>query len=507
MVPTRPVSCAGSPKLSNSLSCFPYRDNSRTPTFMAENTSVNLAVVGGGPGGYAAAFLAADIGLTVTLIDPEVNPGGVCLYRGCIPSKALLHVAKLIEESHQAKNWGIEFSAPKIDLARLRSWKESVVQRLTGGLGQLSKQRKVKYIQGRAGFETSNTLRVTKADGSSESLSFDRILLATGSRPAIIPSLKIDSPRMMDSTGALNLPDIPKSLLVVGGGYIGLELGSVYAALGTRVTVVEMLSGLLPGADRDLVLPLHKRLEKMFEAILLNTTVAAVKDEGAGIRATFEGPEVKEREKVFDRVLVSVGRKPNSEIPGLEKTQVKLGPKGFIQVNQQLQTGDPSISAIGDVVGEPMLAHKAMHEGRTAVEAIAGHKVAFEPAAIPAVVFTDPEVAWAGLTETQAQKENREVKVAKFPWAASGRAVTLDRPEGMTKIIFDPHTERVLGVGIVGVSAGEMIAEGVLAIEMAALAHDVAKTIHPHPTLSETVMNAAEVFFGTATDIYRPKRG
>jgi dihydrolipoamide dehydrogenase len=473
---------------------------------MAENTSVNLAVVGGGPGGYAAAFLAADIGLTVTLIDPEVNPGGVCLYRGCIPSKALLHVAKLIEESHQAKNWGIEFSAPKIDLARLRSWKESVVQRLTGGLGQLSKQRKVKYIQGRAGFENSNTLRVTKADGSSESLRFDRILLATGSRPAIIPSLKIDSPRMMDSTGALNLPDIPKSLLVVGGGYIGLELGSVYAALGTRVTVVEMLSGLLPGADRDLVLPLHKRLEKMFEGILLNTTVKSLKEESGGIRATFDGADVKEREKVFDRVLVSVGRKPNSEIPGLEKTRVKVGPKGFIQVNKQLQTDDPSIFAIGDVVGEPMLAHKASHEGRTAVEAIAGRKVAFEPHAIPAVVFTDPEIAWAGLTETQAKETGREIAVAKFPWGASGRAITLDRPEGMTKLILDPKSERILGVGMVGTGVGELIAEGVLAIEMAATATDLELTIHPHPTLSETVMEAAEVFFGTSTDVYRPKR-
>jgi dihydrolipoamide dehydrogenase len=326
---------------------------------MADNSSLHLAVVGGGPGGYAAAFLAADIGLKVTLIDPEVNPGGVCLYRGCIPSKALLHVAKLIEESHQAKNWGIEFADPKIDLGKLRGWKETVVQRLTGGLGQLSKQRKVQYIQGRAAFENSTALRVTKADGSSESLRFDRILIATGSRPAVIPSLKIDSPRMLDSTGALDLKDIPKSLLVVGGGYIGLELGSVYAALGTRVTVVEMLSGLLPGADRDLVLPLHKRLEKMFDGILLNTTVKSLKEESGGIRATFDGADVKEREKVFAKVLVSVGRKPNSEIPGLDKTQVKVGPKGFIQVNKQLQTDDPAIYAIGDVVGEPMLAHKA----------------------------------------------------------------------------------------------------------------------------------------------------
>jgi dihydrolipoamide dehydrogenase len=474
---------------------------------MADNTNLQLAVVGGGPGGYAAAFLAADLGLKVTLIDPEVNPGGVCLYRGCIPSKALLHVSKLIEESHQAKNWGIEFSDPKIDLAKLRAWKEGVVKRLTGGLGQLSKQRSVKYIQGRAGFENANTLRVTKADGTGESLRFDRILLATGSRPAVIPALKIDSPRMMDSTGALDLKDIPKTLLVVGGGYIGLELGSVYAALGTKVTVVEMLSGLLPGADRDLVLPLHKRLEKAFDGILLNTMVKSLKEESAGIRATFDGADVKEREKVFEKVLVSVGRKPNSEIPGLDKTRVKVGPKGFIQVNKQLQTDDPSVYAIGDVVGEPMLAHKAMHEGRTAVEAVIGRKVAFEPHAIPAVVFTDPEIAWAGLTETQAKENGREIAVAKFPWGASGRAITLDRPDGMTKLILDPKTERVLGVGIVGVGAGDLISEGVLAIEMAALAGDLELTIHPHPTLSETVMEAAEVFFGTSTDVYRPKRG
>jgi dihydrolipoamide dehydrogenase len=475
---------------------------------LEETGKLRIAVVGGGPGGYAAAFLAADLGMQVTLIDPEVNPGGVCLYRGCIPSKALLHVAKLIEESQQAKNWGIEFPAPKVDLARLRTWKEGVVNKLTGGLGLLSKQRHVEYIRGRAAFENSNTLRVSKADASEAVLSFDRIILATGSRPAIIPAFKLDSLRVMDSTGALNLEDIPGSLLVVGGGYIGLELGSVYAALGTRVTVVEMLPGLLPGADRDLVLPLHKRLEKMFEAILLNTTVASLREDGAGIRATFEGAAITDanREKVFDRVLVSVGRKPNSEIPGLEKTQVQVGARGFIEVNKQLQTADPSIYAIGDVVGEPMLAHKASHEGRVAVEAIAGHKVAFEPAAIPAVVFTDPEVAWCGLTETQAEKESREIKVAKFPWGASGRAVTLDRPEGMTKLIVDPRTERVLGVGIVGAGAGELIAEGVLAIEMAALASDVAMTIHPHPTLSETVMESAEVFFGTSTHVYRPKR-
>jgi dihydrolipoamide dehydrogenase len=473
---------------------------------MADTSNLHIAVIGGGPGGYAAAFLAADLGMKVTLIDQEANPGGVCLYRGCIPSKALLHVARLIDESRHAKSWGIQFGEPKIDLARLRSFKEGVVSKLTGGLGQLSRQRKVEYIQGRAAFESSNTLRISKTAGGDDSLSFDRVIIATGSRPAIIPSLKLDSPRMMDSTGALDLSDIPKTLLVIGGGYIGLELGTVYAVLGSKVSVVEMMPGLLPGADRDLVLPLHKRMEKIFDSIMLNTTVAGVKAESNGIRVTFEGAEVKDRERVFEKVLVSVGRKPNSEIPGLEKTHVKLGQRGFIQVNKQLQTDDPAIYGIGDVVGEPMLAHKASHEGRVAVEAIAGEKVAFEPNAIPAVVFTDPEIAWCGLTETEAQKEDRPIKVAKFPWAASGRAMTLDRTEGLTKLIFDPETERVLGMGIVGAGAGELIAEGVLAVEMAALAKDIALSIHPHPTLSETVMESAEVFFGTSTHIYRPKR-
>ena len=475
---------------------------------MANDSNLHIAVIGAGPGGYAAAFLAADLGMKVTLIDPEVNPGGVCLYRGCIPSKSLLHVAKLLEEAEQAKNWGIEFAAPKIDLNKLRGWKEGVVNKLTGGLGQLSKQRKVDFVQGKASFVNSTTLKVTKAgkEKAEENLTFDRIIIATGSRPTVVPSLKLDSPRLMDSTSALDLPDIPKTLLVIGGGYIGLELGSVYATLGTKVTCVEMMSGLLPGADRDLVLPLHKRLEKLFAAILPNTTVKSLKDEKTGIRVTLEGPNVKEKEQVFDRVLMCVGRRPNSEIPGLDQTKVKVNQKGFIEINGQRQTADPTIYAIGDVAGEPMLAHKAMHEGRTAVEAIAGHKVAFEPNAIPAVVFTDPEIAGAGLTETQAKEQGREITIAKFPWAASGRAVTIDRPEGLTKLLIDPKTERVLGVGIVGAGAGELIAEGVLAIEMCALAADIGMTIHPHPTLSETMMESAEVFYGQATDIYRPKK-
>jgi len=439
---------------------------------MTDNQNLHIAVIGGGPAGYAAAFLAADLGMKVTLIDAEPNPGGVCLYRGCIPSKALLHVAKLINESQHAKNWGIEFGEPKINVDRLRGFKEGVVKKLTGGLGQLSKQRKVTYIQGKAAFENSTTLRITKTGGGEETVTADRVIIATGSRPAVIPTLKLDTPRMMDSTSALDLAEVPKSLLVVGGGYIGLELGTVYAALGSKVSVVEMTGGLLPGADRDLVAPLQKRMEKIFAAILLNTTVTGVKEESNGIRVNFDGTDVKEKEKVFEKVLVSVGRKPNSEIPGLDKTGVKVGQRGFVQVNKQLQTDDPAIYAIGDVVGEPMLAHKASHEGRTAVEAIAGHKVAFEPNAIPAVVFTDPEIAWAGLTETQAQKENREIKVAKFPWAASGRAMTLDRTDGLTKLILDPQTERVLGVGMVGVGCGDLIAEGTLAIEMGAVAKD-----------------------------------
>jgi dihydrolipoamide dehydrogenase len=399
---------------------------------MSDTSNLNIAIVGGGPGGYAAAFLAADLGMKVTLIDREANPGGVCLYRGCIPSKALLHVAKLIDESRHAKNWGIEFGEPKIDVARLRSFKEGVVNKLTGGLGQIAKARKVQYVRGGASFENSTTVRVAKPDGSSETLSFDRIIIATGSRPAAIPSLKLGSPRMLDSTSALDLSDVPGTLLVIGGGYIGLELGTVYAALGSKVSVVEMTAGLLPGADRDLVLPLHKRLEKSFTAILLNTTVTAVKEEANGIRVSFDGKDVKDqdREKVFDKVLVSVGRKPNSEIAGLDRTQVRVGQRGFIQVNKHLQTDDPAIYAIGDVVGEPMLAHKASHEGRTAVEHIAGHRVAFEPNAIPAVVFTDPEIAWTGLTESQAEKEGREIKVAKFPWAASGRGHARDRNGG-----------------------------------------------------------------------------
>lgn len=473
---------------------------------MSTHEKTHLAVIGGGPGGYAAAFLAADLGLEVTLIDPEPNPGGVCLYRGCIPSKALLHIAKLVSEAEEAKNWGVTFEKPQIDIDKLRSWKNSVVTKLTGGLGQLIKQRKIKHIQGRAIFTDDHTLEITPIEGDKYALQFDYAVLATGSRPATIPGLIPDSKRVLNSTGALELDDIPSTMLVVGGGYIGLEMGSVYAALGTKVTVVEMLPGILPGADRDLAKVLHKRLEAKFENILLNTKVVEMKEVKSGIKVRFEGDDLPASEMKFDKVMVSIGRKPNSENIGLENTRVKIDSKGFVEVDARRMTAEPSIYAIGDIAGEPMLAHKASAEGRVAVEAIAGHKVAFEPVAIPAVVFTDPELAWCGLTETEAKDKNIPVQVMRFPWAASGRAMTMDRTDGLTKLIIDPETERVLGMGICGAGAGELIAEGVLAVEMAALVTDVKLSIHPHPTLSETVMESAEMFFGQSTHVYRPKR-
>jgi dihydrolipoamide dehydrogenase len=468
--------------------------------------SVQVVVVGGGPGGYAAAFLAADLGLKTAIVDPELNPGGVCVYRGCIPSKALLHVAKLVAEARHAEAWGITFGEPTIDVNKLRAFKDQVVARLTSGTGLLAKSRKVQYMQGFAELIDANTLRVKLTSGGEETVQFEHAILATGSVPAAPASLKLDDPRVMDSTSALDLPDIPASLLVVGGGYIGLELGSVYATLGSAVTVVEMTGGLLPGADRDLVDVLAKRIGKTMKAVLLDTRVVQMKADTGGIQVTFEGPASVAREQVFDRVLVAVGRRPNASVPGLDRTRVRLDERGFIVVDEQMRTGEPSIFAIGDVVGEPMLAHKASHEGRVAAEVIAGEKAAFAPRAIPAVVFTDPEIAWAGLTETQAQKAGRTVTVAKFPWAASGRAITIDRLDGLTKLLIDPTTERILGVGIVGSGAGELIAEGVLAIEMGANATDLKLSIHPHPTLTETLMEAGEVFFGQATHVYKPKR-
>lgn len=464
----------------------------------------DLVIIGAGPGGYAAAFYAADLGMQVTLVDREPNPGGVCVYRGCIPSKALLHVAKLLEEAAHASHWGIEFGAPKIDLDRLRAFKDSVVGRLTGGTGQLAKARKIRYLRGTAQLTGPTGLEVQTESGT-EAVSFGHGIIAVGSQPATVRGLSIDSPRVMDSSAALDIESVPERLLVVGGGYIGLELGSVYAALGSRVTVVEMTPGLLPGADRDLVDVLAKRIDKTFEAVLLKTKVVGMEEQGDGIKVTVESDDLARSEHVFDKVLIAVGRKPN-EMPGLETTKVERDGRGFIKVDGRRRTAEPSLYAIGDVAGEPMLAHKASHEGRVAVEAIQGEDVVFEPAAIPAVVFTDPELAWAGLTETEARQQGRAVEIAKFPWAASGRAITIDRPDGLTKLVIEPGSERVLGVGVVGAGAGEMIAEGTLAIEMGAVASDLKLTIHAHPTLSETVMESAEMFFGHATHAYRPKR-
>nr|HPI37734.1 dihydrolipoyl dehydrogenase [Ignavibacteriaceae bacterium] len=461
---------------------------------------------GAGPGGYAAAFAAADLGMNVTLIDPEKNPGGVCLFRGCIPSKALLHVAKLITETKEASHWGIEFGEPKIDIDKLRAFKNKVVAKLTGGLGVLTKQRKINFVQGRASFLTSSKLKIDKNDGTVEEKEFDKVIIATGSVISSIPALQINSKRLLNSTSALDLPAIPKSLLVIGGGYIGLELGSVYNALGTKVSVVEMMDGLLPGADRDLVSFLSKRLQSSFDKIMLESKVVEIKEIEDGLSVKIQDKSGKTTEHVYDYVLMSIGRRPETAGLGLENTKVKTNPRGWIVVNKQMQTDDSNIYAIGDIVGEPMLAHKAAHEARVAVEVIAGHKAAFEPLAIPAVVFTDPEIAWAGLTENQAKEKGITFEVAKFPWAASGRATTLDRSDGVTKLIIEPETERILGIGICGPGAGELIAEGALAIEMGANATDLKMTIHPHPTLSETVMEAAEVFFGQSTHMYRPKK-
>ena len=466
--------------------------------------STQVAVLGAGPGGYAAAFYAADLGMQVALIDEEKNPGGVCLYRGCIPSKALLHVAKVIDEAKHAGNWGVSFAEPTIDVDKLRSYKQGVVDKLTSGVGTVARLRKVKFLQGRATLTGPRSLTVAGAGGTTE-LQFEHLILATGSHPTRIPSLSIDSPRMMDSTSGLELPDVPKSLLVIGGGYIGLELGSVYATLGSKVSVVEMTSGLLPGADRDLVGVLEKRLKKLFAAIMLNTKVVKVVEDGAGIRVTFEG-DVAEKEQLYDRVLVAVGRRPNGTALGVEKAGVEADERGFIAVDAQMRTNVPHIFAIGDVVGEPMLAHKASHEGKVAAEVIAGHDVTFDVRGIPSVAYTDPEVAWIGLTETRAKAEGIEVEKATFPWAASGRALTLGRDEGTTKLLVDPATRRVLGAGMVGVNAGELVAETGHAIEMGAEAGDLALTIHPHPTLSETVGFAAEAAEGTITDIYLPRR-
>ncbi len=469
----------------------------------------HVVVLGGGPGGYAAAFLAADMGMEVSIVEADPRLGGTCLLRGCIPSKALLHVAKVISEARDLAEWGVEFSAPRLNVDKIRKRKEQVIATLTGGLAQLAKRRNVRVVNARGIFVDSQTLQLeggnpaTYDDGR---LTFDHCILATGSTPAMPKMFQIKSDRVMDSTGALELVDAPETLLVVGGGYIGLEMGSVYAELGTKVSVVELLDGLLPGADRDLVKPLEKRLRESFASIMLSTKVLALKDVGGKVEVEMEGPDGAKFTNAYDRVLVSVGRRPKSGGFGLENTKVTIDERGFVEVDDQQRTSDPRILAIGDVAGEPMLAHKASHEGKVAAEVLAGEPAAFDKAAIPAVVFTDPEIAWAGLTADQAKREGREVSISQYPWQASGRAIANGRTDGLTKVIVDPATDRVLGVGIVGAGAGELIAEAVLAIEMGCTARDLGETIHPHPTLSETIGFSAEAYLGTATEIYRPKR-
>jgi len=454
-----------------------------------------LVVIGAGPGGYAAAFRAAELGLSVTLIDPDVKPGGVCLYRGCIPSKALLHVAKVITEAEESSSIGVTFNKPKVDLSRIRSWKNAVIGKLTDGLGAKAKSLKVNYARGKARFKNANELEVTDADGQTSQMAFDQAIIATGSRPVTLPGTGSGNQRIIDSTGALEIANIPKTLLVVGGGYIGLELGSVYSALGSKVSVVEMTDGLLPGCDRDLVSLLKRRLDKRFSEIMLNTKIAELQEQKSRVQVLLEDKKGEQSKRYFEKVLVAIGRKPNTEDLGLKTTAIQLDGKGFIKVDGQQRTGESHIFAIGDIAGEPMLAHKAYAEAHVAAEVAAGRKSVFDPRAIPAIVFTDPEIAWCGLTEAEAREQKIKVKTVKMPWRGNGRTLTLGRDDGITKLIVAAETERILGVAVAGPGAGELIAEGVLALEMAAVGEDLRQTIHPHPTLSETIYDVAQMLF------------
>ena len=479
-----------------------------TPADATGNSDINTQVVvlGSGPGGYTAAFRAADLGLKVVLIERYSTLGGVCLNVGCIPSKALLHTAKVITEAQETAHHGVTFGAPQVDLDTLRNWKANdVVGKLTGGLAQMAKARGVTVVQGVGQFTSPNQIAVTAADGKVTLVGFDNAIIAAGSQATKFPNAPVDE-RIMDSTGALALADVPKRMLVIGGGIIGLEMGTVYDALGTKVSVVEFMDGLITGCDRDLVRPLQKRMEKRFEAIMLSTKVSKIEAKADGIHVSFEGENAPEGVQVYDRVLVSIGRKPNGKNIGAENAGVAVNEWGFINVDKQQRTNVPHIFAIGDIVGQPMLAHKATHEAKVAAEVIAGHKVEFVASVIPSVAYTDPEVAWVGMTETEAKAKGIEIEKASFPWAASGRALSIARTEGTTKLIFDKETHRVIGAGIVGINAGELLAEAVLAIEMGADAHDLGLTIHAHPTLSETICFAAEVKEGTITDMMPPKK-
>lgn len=470
---------------------------------MAETHKTDLLVIGGGPGGYTAAFRAADLGLQVTLVNADDNLGGTCLLRGCIPSKALLHVAELITEASEARTYGLTFGDPKIDLDALRSWKDNIITRLSTGLSGLVRRRKVTHLTGYAQFENSQSASIA-GNGDIDRVEFEYAIIATGSRPVVLPVFALDTPRILDSTTALDLDEIPKSLLVVGGGIIGLELGSVYAALGSAVTVVEMTDTLLPGTDPDLVKPLEIRLRQAFSAIHIRTRVTHIEEVNTGIEVHCEGDGSKISE-IFDRVLLCIGRRPNTDNIGLENTDIEPNDHGFIEVDSQMRTNDPRLFAIGDAIPGPGLAHKAAHEGKIAAEILAGEPASFD-ALIPSVVYTDPEIAWVGLTETDAREQNRKIDIVRFPWAALGKAHAIGRIEGQTKLIVDPYTRRVLGMGIVGPNAGDLIAEGVLAIEMAAVAEDIAHTIHPHPSLAESIGIAADIHLGSATDVYMPKK-
>ena len=458
-----------------------------------------LLVVGSGPGGYAAAFRAADLGLDVTMVDPGARPGGVCLYKGCIPSKTFLYLAELIFDAAKAGSMGVAFDKPRIDLEALRAWKGKVIDQMANGLISLNNRRGVQLIKGQVEFESSDTARIHDADVSH--IKFRHAILATGSRPIPFPgtTFKVGG-RVMSSTGALALADVPEKLLVLGGGYVGLELGTVYAALGSRVSLVELEDRLLAGVDQDLVAPLHRKLNKIFDSINLKTKVVSMAENETGVDVTLEG-DIDEPQQTFDRVLVAIGRKPASSEIGLENTGVEVDEKGFVIVDDRQRTTDERLFAVGDVVGGMMLAHKATREGKVAAEVIAGEPSAFDVRAIPAVVYTDPQIAWCGMTEEQASRESRSVTVQRFPWKFSGRATTMGAPEGLTKIIVDPASGRILGVGITGRDTEGLISEGVMAIEMGALAEDMALSIHPHPTLSETEGEAAELFLGSATHI------
>jgi dihydrolipoamide dehydrogenase len=473
---------------------------------MSDNNKNELVIIGAGPGGYRAAYMAADLGLNVTVIDPEINPGGVCLYRGCIPTKALLHLAKIMKDATTAGEMGINFSDPDIDIEKVRAWKSDVVKKLTGGLGQLIKSRKINYIQGIARFIEPGKISVETKESGEKKISYKNIIIAAGAKPLSVPGIDLSNPLVMNSSDSLELNDMPDNLLIVGGGYIGLEMATIYNAFNIEVSIVELTDDFMPGMDKDLIAAYKKEGEKIFKDIFLKSKVTKIENSGKQLKVEFEDKNKKKFSNKYDKVLVAVGQKPNSDNLGLENTSVELDEKGFIKVNEKQQTSEKGIYAIGDVAGPPLLAHKAGYEGKIAAEVIAGKKSVNDAKAIPAVIYTEPEIATCGLSEKEAKEKNIEYKKVKFPWSASGRAVAMNAKNGFTKILIDPENERILGAGIVGKNAGDMIAELVLAIEMAATADDVALTVHPHPTLSETIMEAAEIFYGHPGHIHARKK-